>query len=202
MYRTGLGCAVIVLATGVAQAGPIHIEFRGTATGSIGGVVKTGADIKFSFDVDTANVQTVEAGTVKIYKDVLNGGIDFGGVLATFNGPLNVFNNQEYEVVGFGEKFKDYLNIQLFGLGLDTYGFTTPYGPESGTQSNLVFNAVPTSAGNLSLSAYTNAVFQVGPPPPPPPPPSSVPEPSTLVLGVFGLVCCGATTWRKRRVAV
>lgn len=71
----------------------------------------------------------------------------------------------------------------------DTYTFTNPV---------LAFPNLGASKSGALNFQITETIGNGQKPPPPPPPPNDSPEPSTLLLGCFGLAGLGVRYWKKR----
>ena len=106
------------------------------------------------------------------FKGLMNGTITNGSptLLNTFESPLT----------------------QTATLGLDTFTVTM----NSFTSPNP-FNADPTKVTKGAIGFHVDV--NGGEPPPPPPPTNDVPEPSTMLLGCFGVVGMAYRAWKMRK---
>jgi hypothetical protein len=175
--------ATATLAVSIAaHSAPIRLSFIGTGTDlTLGGIAYSGVNFSVSMTADTNEIDTATS-SIPTY-DLLTATMSVsGGPTVTF--PVYVFDNQNVQGVGFGSaplNF-DLLDLDDSGVGLNTYGLTTAFGPIS--TSDLValsqWSDIPTSGGALTVASVDLGTFEatMG---------SSVPEPGTLRLLALGL---------------
>lgn len=184
--------AAVGLASPSASATPIFFEFTGTGSGNLDAnsffdvffevqIAGDTDDINFDFGPDVPQI----AG--------LSGTISLTGIgLGTFADSLYVFNNQSNEAVGFGSSSQfDLIDLFAPGVGLDTYGLDTSFGPISSV--NLFFGQflqVDTSLGSLTFDTVREATFQATL--------GVIPEPASILVLASGAVCLGLAGLRAR----
>lgn len=173
---------VVVAVTAVQTALPASITFTftGSGSGSLGSTPFVDDPFQVVVQADTANVNSGSiygglAGTIQIT----------GLGSAAFTLPLYVFNNPANQAVGFGNNAQlDLIDLFVSGVGLDTYGLTTSFGPISTPSPSFgQFVDVATSQGNLTFTDMGETAFQAVVPEPAP-----LASAAVLALGALGFV--------------
>ena len=171
------------------QANPITFSFTGTGSGSgsLGITAFNDSAFEVLISADTDDVEEFEwsPDTLIIYG--LGGTIDISGVgIGIFTEPLYVFNNQQFEAVGFGDEYeewyRDLIDLVVPGVGLNTYDLTTSFGPAF-TENPLFgqFDSVALDIGNLTFTDMWDTTFTA----------TMVPVPSDVLLGMLDLSVAG-----------
>jgi hypothetical protein len=142
-----------------AQANPVTFSFTGEGSGNLDGTVFTNAAFEVLIWGDTYNIEVTPS--FHSISD-LSGTIDISGLgVGSFVNPLYVFNNQENQVVGFGNSIQlDLIDLFISNVGLDTYDLTTSFGPITDpTPYFRQFNSVELDTGFLTFSSMSYATF-------------------------------------------
>ena len=177
--------------------------FTGTATGTIGGTVFTGASLVVTGMGDLSTVSCV-AGTCDLDVGAGLASFTIGGIgSGTFSDETYFFDNQvsvlagtPAGLVGFGDGSDD---IQMYGALIggnaifSTYDLQSavgPLGPQVTDGSTSDWVNLPTSLGGFTVSSFTNFTFQATAAT------TSTPEPGSLVLAGIGLA---GLLWKVRR---
>ena len=194
MKLTAAAIAATALILSVAaHASPITLEFTGTGADlTLGSAVYN--DVNFSVEMvaDTSAIDTTTPG-IPTYDSLTATMTISGGPTVTI--PVYVFNNQDTQAVGFGTLVNyDLFDLADQGVGLNTYGLTTAFGPISTSNIEALdqWTNVSTSGGNMSVSSVALGTFQAVTS-------SSVPEPGTL--GLLGLGLAALVLASRKRPA-
>jgi hypothetical protein len=190
-----ISVVICIAAVNPAQAVPITFSFAGVGSGNLDTTVFSNAAFEVLIPADTDDVQPFpwpdpdrpDPTSPCILN--LSGTIDISGVgIGTFVKPLYVFDSQKSGAVGFGNWTQyDLINLDVVGVGLDTYDLTTPLGPITDLDPYFgQFRNVELSIGYLTFTSMFYATF------------TAIPEPTTvLLLGLGGLGLL-----RKRRASI
>jgi hypothetical protein len=151
------------------------VSFTGVGSGDLGGAGFTNSQFEAVIPGDTDDVRAVDPWGVPDpttpWISHLSGTIDISGVgVGSFLNPLYVFDNQQVSAVGFGEYGNwdlldpeihwDLLDLNVKGVGLDTYGLTTPFGPITDpTPFFGQFDGVELNIGDLTFTSMSDATF-------------------------------------------
>lgn len=181
-----------------AWAVPITFTYTGTGSGSLAGSVFTNVSFTIVGTGDTNNAQAFDFGN-GFFINHTSAAINIAGLgVIDFLTTTRTFVNNDVGVVGFsrsGPSGSDLLSGP-FSAHPDffTWDMQSSIGPIAGTYGLLQWNLAPvnTSAGVLSFARTSfSGAFSAST--------ISVPEPSTLAIFAFGILCIFAV--RQRRIS-
>ena len=162
--------------------------FTGVGSGGLNSTNFTDVEYEVLISADTDDISYPQRLDIPAIVG-LSGTINLSGLgMGSFVQPLNVFNNQTANVVGFGDWSipLDLISLFVDGVGLDTYDLTTSFGAiNDGDPIFEQFIGVVLDIGGLRFTDMSYATFES----------NVVPEPTTLLLFGFG----GLALLRKRR---
>jgi PEP-CTERM motif len=175
-----------------AHASAITFVFSGTGADlTLGSSAYNDVNISVTLQANTSNL-TEYLGSIPDYENLVAAMSISGGPTVTFAG--YVFVNQSNQLVGLGSNtpYQDVFDLNDPGVGLNTYGLTTAFGPIS--TSNVIginqWSNLSTSGGSLTVSSVEVGTFQAVTS-------SSAPEPGTL--GLLGIGLAGIMLVALRR---
>jgi hypothetical protein len=162
--------ACLLLLAGVpltVGAAPITYSFSGTGSGFVGATQFINTDFLILLDGDTDSI-AFSNNIAQNFIGIGDGTISLAGIGAgTFTEFLWMFNNKTAEGVGFRglpivPEIPDFLSINSFGTGLDSYDLDTAFGPLP--QPNFPFvspgNSLGLDIGALSFNNVSGTTFE------------------------------------------
>ena len=182
---------------GSALAVPITFIHTGSGTGSIGSTAFTNAFFTITETADTNFRQDCGTGGACFFINDLSASIKIGEFSYSFQTPTRTFVDQDLAFVGFGragENGQDLLGGPT-DVQLANYSMLSSIGPITGSgdlmQFNDPFDPVLTSGGRLLFDDQSGPFsFQATV--------TVVPEPSTYLLLIAGLVAVGLRHSKKK----
>lgn len=184
--RLFLSLAALVSSAGMAHAGTITYTISALLAGSLNGVSFHDDPSTLTMTADTSGV-TGGAGFFTIVGTVqLNvSGIGSG----TFTDVMEVFDNQSFPAVGFGDATLSMSVFDVIDPAFATYDLTTAIGPITNTPFANWGQSFPTTAGAFIITDSNNPTFT-----------AVTPEPMSFGLLGLGLAAiAGAARLRRQR---
>lgn len=188
MRKIGALASLLVLllaGSAMANASQINYMFQGTGAGYLGGSYFENAGFTITLTGDTNNVQDQGGGLFVNVATSAQVAIDGLGT-ATFLVPIQLFDNQPYNVAGISRAPDAADLIDMFDNSFGSYDLKSSFGPVYNQypyfgQFNCEWVCVGTTQGDLEFISMTDVNFSA----------TTVPEPGTLALmgaGALGLV--------------
>ncbi len=154
-----LVCIWLGICTFRAQATPITFVFSANGvSGTLDSNPFSDASLVVTVYADTPDIAASD-GDVFGSNTILTGTFSLSGIgSGSFDELLYVFDNQDGQVVGFGQQF-DLAGFHAPGVALDTYDMKSTSGPIDVLAATR-FSNVGTSLGSLTLSSRGEGTFQ------------------------------------------